>query len=158
MISLLRVDDRLIHGQTAVVWTKYLGVSRIIVANDKVSTNDSQKMALSLAVPEGIKAFFKNIVDTQKILNDPRASKMKILVIVNSPQDALKLIDGLETNVDSVNLGNYGRVNNMAGIKKQQLADNIFVTDDDITILKKLKDKVPDVFIQSVPNSTKKQV
>lgn len=27
MISLVRIDDRLIHGQVAVVWTKHLGVN-----------------------------------------------------------------------------------------------------------------------------------
>lgn len=27
MIKLLRVDDRLIHGQVAVSWTSYLGVT-----------------------------------------------------------------------------------------------------------------------------------
>ena len=28
-----RIDDRLIHGQVAVFWCNYLGVSRIMVAN-----------------------------------------------------------------------------------------------------------------------------
>ena len=36
MISLMRIDNRLIHGQVALVWTKHLGVNRIIVANDDV--------------------------------------------------------------------------------------------------------------------------
>lgn len=28
MISMIRIDDRLIHGQVAVMWSKQLGVSR----------------------------------------------------------------------------------------------------------------------------------
>lgn len=43
MISLVRIDDRLIHGQVAVVWTKHLGVNRILVANDQIVNNDVQK-------------------------------------------------------------------------------------------------------------------
>ena len=42
MIKMLRIDDRLIHGQIAVVWSKELGVDRIVVANDKVAVNDVQ--------------------------------------------------------------------------------------------------------------------
>ena len=34
MIKMMRVDDRLIHGQVAVMWSKELGIQRIIVASD----------------------------------------------------------------------------------------------------------------------------
>lgn len=158
MISLVRIDDRLIHGQVAVVWTKYLGVSRIIVANNRVAQNDSQKMALSLAVPSGVKAFFKTIDDTVGILSDSRSEKMKILVIVDSPQDALQLCNKLPNKINSINIGNYGRINNMNGDKKEQLADNLFVTDDDKKYLDLLCQKVDNVYIQSVPTSNKKKL
>ncbi len=49
MISLVRIDDRLIHGQVAVVWTKHLGVNRILVANDQIVNNEVQKMSLRMA-------------------------------------------------------------------------------------------------------------
>ena len=39
MIKMMRVDDRLIHGQVAVMWTKELGIERIIVASYKVAAN-----------------------------------------------------------------------------------------------------------------------
>lgn len=51
MIKMLRIDDRLIHGQIAVVWSKELGVDRIVVANDKVAVNDVQKATLKMAAP-----------------------------------------------------------------------------------------------------------
>ena len=34
MIVQVRVDDRLIHGQVALVWSKELNTKHIIVAND----------------------------------------------------------------------------------------------------------------------------
>lgn len=37
MITLMRIDNRLIHGQVALLWTKYLNVNRIVVANDKIA-------------------------------------------------------------------------------------------------------------------------
>ena len=58
MIKLLRVDDRLIHGQVATTWTKTLQADSIIVANDEVIHNELQIIALKLAVPAGMKANF----------------------------------------------------------------------------------------------------
>lgn len=39
MISLVRVDDRLIHGQVTVGWVPYLRASRIVVVNDRLSSD-----------------------------------------------------------------------------------------------------------------------
>ena len=37
MITQVRVDDRLIHGQVAVVWTKELNAPLLVVANDEAA-------------------------------------------------------------------------------------------------------------------------
>lgn len=42
MIKVLRVDDRLLHGQVAVAWTNYYKVDTIVIANDKVITKTMQ--------------------------------------------------------------------------------------------------------------------
>ena len=52
LISLLRVDDRLIHGQVAVVWRRYLNVNRIVVANNDILNIIVQIMALKQPLPE----------------------------------------------------------------------------------------------------------
>ena len=56
MISMMRIDDRLIHGQVAVMWSKELGISRIIVASDAIASNEIQVSALKMAAPAGVKA------------------------------------------------------------------------------------------------------
>lgn len=38
MIQVLRVDDRLLHGQVAVAWTRHYKVDVILVANDHLIT------------------------------------------------------------------------------------------------------------------------
>lgn len=45
MIKVLRVDDRLLHGQVAVAWTSYYKVDTIVVANDKLITDATMQMA-----------------------------------------------------------------------------------------------------------------
>lgn len=70
MISMIRIDDRLIHGQVAVMWSKQLGVSRILVASDKIAANDMQVNALKMAAPAGIKAFVLPIQKAADLIND----------------------------------------------------------------------------------------
>ncbi|MCB6322898.1 PTS sugar transporter subunit IIB, partial [Bacteroides thetaiotaomicron] len=51
MIKMLRIDERLIHGQVAVVWSKALSITHIIVANDDVVNNELQITSMKMAVP-----------------------------------------------------------------------------------------------------------
>ena len=36
-INNIRIDDRLIHGQVATMWSNKLGVTRLMVVNDNVA-------------------------------------------------------------------------------------------------------------------------
>ena len=39
MIKLFRIDERLIHGQIAIKWSRHTGVDSIVVANDHAAEN-----------------------------------------------------------------------------------------------------------------------
>ena len=53
-IRLARIDDRLIHGQVATVWSKQTGVERIIVISDEDAQDKLRKFLLKEAAPPGI--------------------------------------------------------------------------------------------------------
>ena len=38
----VRIDDRLIHGQVATMWSSSVGANLLLVANDEVCTNGSE--------------------------------------------------------------------------------------------------------------------
>lgn len=63
-IRLARIDDRLIHGQVATVWTKETQVERIIVISDDVAKDEVRKTLLTQVAPPGVKA---SVVDVQKV-------------------------------------------------------------------------------------------
>ena len=46
----IRIDARMIHGQVAVMWSNYLRVNRIMVANDAVAEDEITKSALRIDV------------------------------------------------------------------------------------------------------------
>ena len=38
----LRLDERLLHGQVTTTWIGFLGIARIILADDEVAQNEIQ--------------------------------------------------------------------------------------------------------------------
>ena len=108
MITMMRVDDRLIHGQVAVMWSKELQIQRIIVASDRIAANELQVSALKMAAPADVKAAILPIDKAAGIINDPRSKDMKILVISNDPADLLHLAEKIGER-PVLNIANYGR-------------------------------------------------
>ena len=48
---LVRVDDRLIHGQIVETWIPYLSINQIIVADDEVFHNPFKKKIMRMSLP-----------------------------------------------------------------------------------------------------------
>ena len=39
MIKFCRIDDKLLHGQIVMAWTRYVGAEHIVVVNDEAATD-----------------------------------------------------------------------------------------------------------------------
>lgn len=156
-IAALRVDDRLIHGQVAMTWTKQLRVQGIVVANDDAANDNTQKMALKMAVPAGIKVLIKPVDQAIRVLNDPRASKMRILVLTRTVKDALKVRKQVG-EIEFLNIGNTGRFDGIDVSEKQLLSPTIMLTDSEVQALRELVEVDPKTCMQQVPNDEKKLV
>ena len=156
-IAALRVDDRLIHGQVAMTWTKQLRVQGIVVANDDAANDNTQKMALKMAVPAGIKVLIKPVDEAIRVLNDPRAAKMRILVLTRTVKDALKVRKQVG-EIEFLNVGNVGRFDGVDASEKQLLSPTIMLTDAEVKALRELVEVDPKTCIQQVPNDEQKLV
>lgn len=131
-INNIRIDDRLIHGQVATMWSNKLGVTRLMVVNDEVANNDIQKQVLRMAVPAGIAS---SIITTKTALNNIKADKyvgQNVLLIVKSPVDLIPFAEaGLE--LKTINVGN------MSNRKETTvLRPNISVTKEERAAFEKL--------------------
>lgn len=154
MIVLFRVDERLVHGQVAVAWSKTLKITHIIVANDQTAKSELQKTALKMAAPGDVKISIQGLDNAVAVINDPRLSDKRVMAVVKTLEDALhlvKLLPGLE----AVNIGNYGRLDNKEGRKKY--SSYVQLDEGDIACLKEINAIVP-VEIQIVPDSQKQML
>lgn len=158
MIKLLRIDDRLIHGQVATTWTKTLQADSIIVANDEVIHNELQIIALKLAVPVGMKAAIRSVDDAVGLLKNPKSLAMKILVVVNHPKDALRIAQAVPETLEGINIGNYYGSKQLRTEEKIKLDRNIYLDPEDVDTLKQICSLPVEFTVQMVPHEPKKKV
>lgn len=139
MIKMLRIDERLVHGQVAVVWSKALNITHIMVANDDVSKNNLQVASLKMAVPDNVKFIARDVDDSIKILNNPKAKNLAMLVVVRNFEDALKIAQNV-SDIERINVGNYGLlpVNKHAGKTQKTIEATVQVDDDDLKTIKQI--------------------
>lgn len=133
MISMIRIDDRLVHGQVAVKWSKQLNVSRIVVVSDSIAKNEIQVSALKMAAPAGVKVAVLSLDKAVGILNDPRSKNLKILVVTNEPKYVAALLPQLEEK-PVLNMANYGRIGGALS-EKQKITETVYVSDHDKEVL-----------------------
>lgn len=152
MIKLIRIDDRLLHGQVVFTWVPSLGIDCIVVANDKVAKDDFQKMTLGLAKPPGAKLLIKSVSETAVFLNDEKSRPSKIIVLINSVQDAFSLANEVH-EIQSINFGGV-RVREGA----RQISKAISITDSDVILIKELYGRGVELEIRQVPSDQKQKV
>jgi len=56
VIALLRVDNRLLHGQILEAWVPRLRISRVVVADDEAAASPLAQAAMTLCLPPELKA------------------------------------------------------------------------------------------------------
>lgn len=138
MIKLFRIDERLIHGQIAIKWSRHTNVDSIVVANNNAASNVMIQKSLKMAAPPGIKTVIKSIDDAVKTLNDPRCEPLKVLVLVNTPEDAVEMVKRVK-GIPFINIGNYGRVApKRAGKERARLDNNLYCDEDEIAAFRAL--------------------
>lgn len=92
-VSLIRVDDRVIHGLITTRWAKERPCDGIIAVNDKAATNKILKAAYkSAGEDQGKKTFVWTTDHFKKVQNKVLSSKTRYFLITKSPQDMKKIL------------------------------------------------------------------
>ena len=152
MIKLIRIDDRLVHGQVAFTWVPALGADCLLVANDKVAKDEFQKMTLNLAKPANTRLVIKPIADAITFLTDEKNGKAKILVLINSIKDAAALV----ASVPEITSVNFGGIRGKEG--SRLISKAVAITDADLPYIQEMLQKPVELEIRQVPTDSKQSV
>lgn len=150
-IVLTRIDNRLIHGQVATMWSSSVGANLLLVANDEVSKNEFRQGLMDMAAPSFAQTRYFSIEKTINIIN--RASESQhIAIICETPQDVLKLVEG-GVPIKKVNIGNMHMAQG-----KRQVSKAVCVDDNDVDAFKKLKALGVELEIRRVPSESSESI
>ncbi|MBI4678902.1 MAG: PTS sugar transporter subunit IIB [Elusimicrobia bacterium] len=128
-IALVRIDDRLIHGQTVEAWIPQLKASEVAVVSDAAAEDETQSLLMKIALPEGVALKVLRVAEAAEYLSSCGAKAQRVLVLAPGPQQVLELL-GRGLRFDSVNVGG---MHYSAG--KVQLGKAIFLSEEDRSAL-----------------------
>ena len=104
-IVLLRVDERLIHGQVVVGWGEQMHIDRLVVVDDAISSSAWEQELYRLGVPPTMDALFLTVEEARRQLSGWRSDARKTTVLVRDCDSLDRLADGGTLRGTEVNLG-----------------------------------------------------
>ncbi|MBI5789609.1 MAG: PTS sugar transporter subunit IIB [Candidatus Schekmanbacteria bacterium] len=134
-IVLIRIDDRLVHGQVVEGWVKYLSATKVVVVNDLIAKNYSRQMVMKFALPEGVEFQAVSVAQIAQRGDLALDKEQREIILFSSPGDVVAAIDqGL--HLGQINLGGMHHFNSI-----RCLTTNIALTKQDVDDLKSLLNK-----------------
>lgn len=104
-IALVRVDNRLVHGQILEAWVPYIKAKCIIVVNDSIASDFYNETVIRMAVPSKIEVIFISVDEFTRNFNFSRNSGKKTIVLFSNIADVTKAY-GQGFHFDRLNIGN----------------------------------------------------
>lgn len=145
-VSMIRVDERLVHGQIIIKWLEREKAKRIIIIDDEADGDIVLEKILRMTLPDHIKLNIFNLEDGIEFLLRENAVDNAIVLV----KDLLivKKIHEKGVGVKEINIGRIP-----AGLDKQKVHPNVFLSDKDMKIIEYFKDRDVPLIIQMVPDS-----
>ena len=151
-IRLVRIDERLIHGQVATSWVKETKCDAIFAINDDVANDNLRKTLLLQVAPANVKAFVIPIEKAISVYKNPKYSTTKVLMLVTYPTDVLRLIEG-GVDIKSVNVGGMTFKEG-----KKIISDAVAIGPEDLVAFKKLRDLGVELEIRQIASRPKEDM
>jgi mannose/fructose/N-acetylgalactosamine-specific phosphotransferase system component IIB len=143
VITLVRVDNRLIHGQVVEAWLPHLKVQRVVVADDEAASSPLIRAAMALAVQSAIEVQILPLsqVDFVALSKDGVRTLVLLRDVASVPFAAAQ---GL--SLEQLNLGNVH-----FGAGRRQVSPSVFLAESELQALQGLAAKGIRVEARAVP-------
>lgn len=146
-LALVRIDDRLIHGQVVLGWAKALKPDRIVVANDRVAGSGWERKFYTSSVPSHIRVSFLDLEETARQLLNNLFARESVLLLFEAVADLEAVVDK-GVSFDRVNVGGLHFREGAT-----ELLPFVFLTDDDRAGLRELVKRGVTLLAQDIPGN-----
>ena len=145
-IKKVRVDDRLVHGQVVLSWSRKIGIDTLLIANDLSAKDLVVQSVMNLAVPPGIELSVSSVEDTAKQIQEGEWENQQCMLVVKDSVDLLRLHEaGFE--MEEVNVGNAS-----GGTGKVRLLKHCAASPEELAAWHELNKKGVSLIGQWVPD------
>ena len=148
MIQLIRIDDRLLHGQVAYSWKAALNYEAIVIANDNIVNDEIRKSALKIAVPPGVKLAIRTIEESAKLVNNEKLLNVNVLLICSNPKDVYEVLK-LINEKPKINLGGI-----QSSSDKKMFSRAVYLDKEDIDYLDKINELGYEIDVRQTPSES----
>ena len=119
--------------------------------DDAVANDPVQQNLMDMVLPEGVQSRYFTIEKTINVIHKA-SDAQKIFLVVKTPQDALKLVEG-GVPIKYLNIGNMHFSEG-----KKQISATVSVDEDDIKTLKRLNELGVELDLRGVPSDKGKNI
>lgn len=150
-IKMLRIDDRLIHGQIVTAWAKNIQAEKIWIVDDGVAKDDFVKGIMHMVAPGDRELIITGLADMPSMAEKLDSELGNTLILVKFPYVAKEIFKaGIKLN--ELNIGRIG-----ASPERQKLFKNISASEAEKQTLKEIQDMGINVFFQVTPDEKRTQ-
>ena len=145
-LALVRLDDRLIHGQVVVGWGQPLNAAFIVLVDDEVRDSAWEQDLYRMGVPSHIEVVFASTAEAERRLSEWESeARVGILLAGNIDTMAALVAAGHLRRV------NIGGIHHRAG--RSERLRYVYLTDDEAAKLLRLAANGVEVTAQDVPTA-----
>ncbi len=143
--TLIRVDNRLVHGQILEAWLPYVKASCIVIADDEVANDFFRETVIKMAVPRDIEVLIYSIEEFGKSHVYDESYGRKAILLFSSIADSLRCFD-LGFKFRRLNIGNVYSDQNYI-----RCGASLFLSESDMVRLKRMSDAGVRIDLRCVP-------
>ncbi|MBP2072990.1 PTS system mannose/fructose/N-acetylgalactosamine-transporter subunit IIB [Thermoanaerobacterium butyriciformans] len=145
MLKVVRLDERLVHGQVVNNWCSSEDITEIIVIDKNVVRDEIRKTFIEMAVPEDIEVLFCDVDGAIKIYEE-ESKYENLMIIFSNPFEILEFLEK-GGNISKVNIGGLPY---KAG--KKRISTAVYLNESEIEVLKKIAKKNVSLDVRMLPN------
>lgn len=146
MLLLVRVDDRLLHGQVLGAWVPKLKAELLVVASDEAARDSFRTAVMEACSGEGLRVEVRTVEDTIRTHVDNDAKALRTILVVGELKDARRLYDG-GIVFNSLNIGNIHH--SLEGCRK--LTHSVVIDPGDDEIIEGFEARGVEIDIRDLP-------
>lgn len=147
MVIMVRVDDRLLHGQIICAWVPDIKAESLVVVSDEAAGDELAREIICSCAHKGLGVEVMGVAEAVREGADGAFDDLRAIVIVGGLTDAMRLYrEGMRFT--SLNIGNIHHVQG-----GRMLTPSVIVDPDDEAVIAEFQSLGVEIDIRAVPAS-----